>query len=78
MIYFFSSSFSLSLLYTTLRVSVVGIFLLLLVDDLAFGMQTQETTAVPDRDYVPLKTLLADNENGLLMPAVNNSKEHPV
>jgi hypothetical protein len=45
-------------------------------DDLAFGMQTQHTTAVPDRDYVPLKTLLADNDNG--SPAANNSKEHPV
>jgi hypothetical protein len=57
---------------------VLGIFLLLLVGDLALGMQTQETTAVPDRDYVPLKTLLADNENGPRMPAVHNSKEHPV
>ena len=46
-------------------------------DDLAFGMQTQHTTAaVPDRDYVPLETLLADNDNG--SPAANNSKEHPV
>jgi hypothetical protein len=74
----FSLLSPLSLLYTTLRVCVLGIFLLLLVGDLAFGMQTQETTAVPDRDYVPLKTLLADNENGLIMPAVHNSKEHPV
>jgi hypothetical protein len=48
----------------------------LVSDDLAFGMQTQHTTAVPDRDYVPLKTLLADNDNG--SPAANNSKEHPV
>ncbi|KAI9560804.1 hypothetical protein GHT06_011756 [Daphnia sinensis] len=43
--------------------------------DLAYGMQTQETTAVPDRDYVPLKTLLADKDNSL-MPIV--SKEQPV
>lgn len=43
-------------------------------------MQTQTTTAVPDRDYVPLKTLLADNEayDHSSSGGVTNTKEHPV
>ena len=42
-------------------------------------MQAQTTTAVPDRDYVPLKTLLADNEAyDHSSSGATIAKEHPV
>lgn len=64
---FFFNLFLFCFCFSFLPVRLVG-------GDLAYGMQTQETTAVQDRDYVPLKTLLANDDNGLPV----ESKEHPV